>query len=58
MLELALAFWADESGISAVEYTMLLAIVAGGIIVAVGQLGGAVEGEITDAANCIDTLVC
>ncbi len=45
--------WNDESGISSVEYAMLLAFVAAGIIVSVEQLGNAVGGELEDAASCI-----
>ncbi len=45
--------WEDESGISSVEYALLLAFVAGGIIVAAGQLSDAVQLEMTDAATCI-----
>ena len=43
----------DESGISSVEYAMLLALVAAGIIVSVELLGDAVAGELADAASCI-----
>ena len=48
------SFWQDESGISSVEYALLLAFVAGGIILAAGQLSTAVQGEMTSAANCIN----
>ena len=44
----------DESGISSVEYALLLAFVAGGIIVAADELSTAVSGEMTAAADCID----
>ena len=46
--------WADESGISSVEYALLLAFVAAGIIVAADQLSNAVSNEMEDAANCIE----
>ncbi len=46
--------WDDESGISSVEYALLLAFVAAGIIVAADELSTAVEGEISNAADCID----
>ncbi len=49
------ALWRDESGISAVEYALLLAFIGGSIIVAAGELGGAVGNEITDAATCLNT---
>lgn len=48
------AFWQDESGISSVEYALLLAFVAVGIITAAGELSTAVQGEMSLAADCID----
>ncbi len=45
--------WNDESGISSVEYALLLAFVAAGIIVAADQLSNAVSNEMTEAAGCI-----
>ncbi len=45
--------WNDESGISSVEYALLLAFVAAGIIVAADQLSNAVSNEMSQAANCI-----
>ena len=47
--------WTDESGISSVEYALLLAFVAAGIILAADQLSNAVANEMTDAAACIST---
>ena len=47
--------WKDESGISSVEYALLLAFVAAGIITAAELLGNAVENEMKDAASCIDS---
>ncbi len=46
--------WQDESGISSVEYALLLAFVAAGIIIGADILSQAVEDEMTDAANCIN----
>ena len=46
--------WNDESGISSVEYALLLAFVAAGIILAADELSTAVQGEMTQAADCID----
>jgi Flp pilus assembly pilin Flp len=46
--------WKDESGISSVEYALLLAFVAAGIIVAADQLSNAVSNEMEDAAGCIE----
>jgi len=45
--------WNDESGISSVEYALLLAFVAAGIILAAGQLSDAVQNEMTQTADCI-----
>jgi Flp pilus assembly pilin Flp len=49
--------WNDESGISSVEYALLLAFVAAGIIVAAELLSNAVENEMTDTAACIEGTV-
>ncbi len=46
-------FLIDESGISSVEYAMLLAFVGAGIILGAGELSEAVQGELDDAAACI-----
>ncbi|MHA1153399.1 MAG: Flp family type IVb pilin [Alphaproteobacteria bacterium] len=48
------AIWKDESGISSVEYALLLAFVAAGIIVAADLLSNAVSNEMEQAADCID----
>ena len=48
-------FWNDESGISSVEYALLLALIAAGIAVAAGALGDAVDSEIQQAADCINS---
>ncbi len=45
--------WNDESGISSVEYALLLAFVAAGIILGAEVLSDAVEAEMYDAASCI-----
>ncbi len=49
--------WNDESGISSVEYALLLAFVAAGIILAADQLSNAVSNEMLDAAGCIEQTV-
>ena len=46
--------WNDESGISSVEYALLLAFVAAGVIIAAGLLSNAIENELTEAAACIE----
>ncbi len=50
--------WNDESGISSVEYALLLAFVAAGIITAAELLSNAVQNEMEDTATCIETGVC
>jgi Flp pilus assembly pilin Flp len=47
--------WTDESAISSVEYALLLAFVAAGIIVAADSLSNAVSNEMQSAADCIST---
>ena len=47
--------WNDESGISSVEYALLLAFIAAGIIASAELLSNAVSGEMQDAASCIST---
>ena len=61
MRKFLMELWRDESGISSVEYALLLAFVAAGIIVAADLLADAVSNEMTDAAKCIegvDATVC
>jgi Flp pilus assembly pilin Flp len=43
----------DESGISSVEYALLVAFIGGGIIFAADALGDAVGNEINTVADCI-----
>ena len=45
--------WKDESGASAAEYALILALVGTGIAVAAFTLGGAIKNEMNSAANCI-----
>ena len=49
------ALWRDESGISAVEYALLLAFIGGGIILAAEELANAVQNQMTETANCISS---
>lgn len=46
--------WKDESGASAAEYALILAIVGTGIAVASVALGGAISNAMNDASDCID----
>ena len=44
----------DQSGASAAEYALILAIVGTGIAIAAFLLGGAITGAMDDARSCID----
>mgnify|MGYP001392142584 FL=1 len=44
MSKLFTRFMKDESGATAVEYGLIVALIAGAIIVIVGTLGGQIEG--------------
>ena len=46
--------WNDESGISSVEYVLLLAFIAAGIILGAEVLADSVEGELVQAASCVE----
>ena len=46
--------WTDESGISSVEYALLLAFVAAGIITAAELLSNAVTNEMEESACLIE----
>jgi pilus assembly protein Flp/PilA len=43
----------DERGATAVEYGLLVAMIAGAIVLAVGALGGAISGAFTDIKDQI-----
>ena len=48
--------WTDESAISSVEYALLIAFVAAGIVLAAEELGNAVAavgGEMNEVLDCI-----
>jgi Flp pilus assembly pilin Flp len=46
-------FLKDESGSNAAEYALILALVAGVIVVAVTALGGAISGEMSSITSKI-----
>ena len=46
--------WADQSGASAAEYALILAIVGTAIAGAAIALGGSIGNAMNDAAACID----
>jgi len=45
--------WKDDSGISAVEYALLLALIGGGIAAAAFTLGGQVSTNINTATTAL-----
>jgi pilus assembly protein Flp/PilA len=53
MLKFVKTFVSDESGASAAEYALILAIVGTGIAGAAFLLGGAIKTAISNAATCI-----
>ena len=57
MREFLNGLWNDESGISSVEYALLLAFVAAGIIMAADGLSDAVANEMGDTAACLNDVV-
>ena len=53
MVKLITSFLKDDSGASAAEYALILAIVGTGIAGAAWTLGGNIKNAINSAANCI-----
>jgi len=49
------AFLKDESGASAAEYALILAIVGAGIAIAAGALGTAISTAVNNAASAISS---
>lgn len=49
------SFWMNESGASAAEYALILALVGTGIALAAYGLGGAIGNELNQAKNCIQS---
>ncbi len=47
--------WADESGVSAVEYMLLMAIVGGALIFGAVELGNVVADRLSFTASCLQT---
>jgi len=45
----------DESGASAAEYALILAIVGAGIAVAAFYLGSSISNAMSNAGSCIET---
>ena len=47
------AFLKDESGVSAAEYVLLLAIIGAGIVAGVTALGGGIKNALTNAGTTL-----
>lgn len=45
----------DESGASAAEYALILAIIGGAIAIAAVNLGSSISNGLNKASNCIDS---
>lgn len=45
--------WNDDSGASAAEYALILAIIGSGIALAAIALGGSISTAMNDASKCI-----
>jgi pilus assembly protein Flp/PilA len=46
-------FWNDESGASAAEYALILALIGSGIAIAAYALGGEVKESLDNAEECL-----
>jgi pilus assembly protein Flp/PilA len=57
MIKLLKAFGQDESGASAAEYALILAVVGGGIAAAALLLGQAISGAMGRATGAIDLVL-
>jgi pilus assembly protein Flp/PilA len=55
MTKFVTSFIMDDSGASAAEYALILAIVGTGIALAAIGLGNAIKGSISKAATCVKT---
>jgi pilus assembly protein Flp/PilA len=55
MVKFVKSFVMDESGASAAEYALILAIIGSVIALAAISLGGAIGTAISDSAECINS---
>jgi pilus assembly protein Flp/PilA len=54
MVKFVKSFVMDESGASAAEYALILAIIGSGIALAAFNLGGAIKTAMSNATSCIN----
>ncbi len=45
--------WNDESGVSAVEYVLMLALIGSALILGASLLGNEVANQLSDTASCL-----
>ncbi len=52
--------WNDESGVSAVEYVLMLALIGSALILGASLLGDEVANQLNDTASCLasDGSIC
>jgi len=55
MSKFVTSFLKDESGASAAEYVLILALVGLAIVIGAGALGGALNTAMNDTATCVTT---
>ena len=55
MIRFLKSLWKDDSGASAAEYALILALIGAGISVAAVELGGAITGALENARQEIET---
>ncbi len=53
-IEQVKAFWADEDGLSAVEYVVAGSLIVAGLAAAFGGLGSAIKTGIEGITGCVD----
>jgi pilus assembly protein Flp/PilA len=56
--QLASSFCADESGVTAIEYALIGALIAVVIALAVSSVGSALNTLFTTVANCLPSGAC
>ena len=57
MSRLVATFWKDESGATAIEYSLIVALIALTMIVGAGLLGNAINAEFTGIAGVMDNSI-
>lgn len=58
MLEKFKTFMRDEEGASAVEYGLIIGLIAVALVLVLSQLGGGLNTLFTTVKNCVTTGVC